>query len=68
MTTFLGIKNYLREVVKMGLDFSKMPKAQPEQTIINTEAVPTVTNEIQPVEQYDIVADRQQMKYQRHLI
>ena len=61
MTTFLGIKNYLREVVKMGLDFSKMPKAQPEQTIINTEAVPTVTNEIQPVEQYDIVADRQQM-------
>ena len=45
----------------MGLDFSKMPKAQPEQTIINTEAVPTVTNEIQPVEQYDIVADRQQM-------
>lgn len=61
MTTFLGIKNYLREVVKMGLDFSKMSKAQPEQTIINTEAVPTVTNEIQPVEQYDIVADRQQM-------
>ena len=61
MTTFLGIKNYLREVVKMGLDFSKMPKTQPEQTIINTEAVPTVTNEIQPVEQYDIVADRQQM-------
>ncbi len=45
----------------MGLDFSKTPKAQPEQTIINTEAVPTVTNEIQPVEQYDIVADRQQM-------
>ena len=61
MTTFLGIKNYLREVVKMGLDFSKMPKAQPEQTIINTEATATVTNEIQPVEQYDIVADRQQM-------
>ena len=61
MTTFLGIKNYLREVVKMGLDFSKMPKAQPEQTIINTEATPAVTNEIQPVEQYDIVADRQQM-------
>ena len=62
MTTFLGIKNYLREVVKMGLDFSKMPKAQPEQTIINTQAAAaTVTNEIQPVEQYDIVADRQQM-------
>ena len=61
MTTFLGIKNYLREVVKMGLDFSKTPKAQPEQTIINTEATATVTNEIQPVEQYDIVADRQQM-------
>ena len=62
MTTFLGIKNYLREVVKMGLDFSKMPKAQPEQTIIHTQAAAaTVTNEIQPVEQYDIVADRQQM-------
>ncbi len=45
----------------MGLDFSKTPKAQPEQTIINTEATATVTNEIQPVEQYDIVADRQQM-------
>ena len=46
----------------MGLDFSKTPKAQPEQTIINTQATAaTVTNEIQPVEQYDIVADRQQM-------
>ena len=46
----------------MGLDFSKTPKAQPEQTIINTQAAAaTVTNEIQPVEQYDIVADRQQM-------
>ena len=46
----------------MGLDFSKTPKAQPDQTIINTQATAaTVTNEIQPVEQYDIVADRQQM-------
>ena len=41
----------------MGLDFSKTPKTEPQTTIINT----TVENEIQPVEQYDIVADRQKM-------
>ena len=41
----------------MGLDFSKTPKTEPQTTIINA----TVENEIQPVEQYDIVADRQKM-------
>ena len=41
----------------MGLDFSKTPKTEPQTTIINA----TVENEIQPVEQYDIVADRQNM-------
>ena len=41
----------------MALDFSKTPKKEPQTTIINA----TVENEIQPVEQYDIVADRQQM-------
>ncbi len=48
----------------MGLDFSKaqmQPQtAQPASTTINMGA-PTIQNEIQPVEQYDIMADRNQM-------
>ncbi len=51
-----GVIKYLGEVVDciMGLDFSKAA-VQPQQ------AVPDAKNEIEVVQQYDIMADRQQM-------
>lgn len=51
-----GVIKYLGEVVDciMGLDFSKAA-VQPQQ------AVPDTKNEIEVVQQYDIMADRQQM-------
>lgn len=51
----------------MGLDFSK-PKTMEQNASADSTAmnmgVPTVKNEIQPVEQYDIIADRNQMNQQ----
>lgn len=51
----------------MGLDFSK-PKTMDQNASADSTAmnmgVPTVKNEIQPVEQYDIIADRNQMNQQ----
>lgn len=49
-----GVKNYLREVIDMGLDFSKTAVRQPQ-------TAPEVKHELEVVEQYDISADRQQM-------
>ncbi|MCR4654546.1 MAG: toxic anion resistance protein [Eubacterium sp.] len=51
----------------MGLDFSKpktMEQNAPADSAAMNMGVPTVKNEIQPVEQYDIIADRNQMNQQ----
>ena len=48
--------NFLREVYNRGLDFSKAAVQQPV-----VSAVPDTKEEIAVVEQYDIVADREQM-------
>lgn len=51
----------------MGLDFSKpktMEQNAPADSAATNMGVPTVKNEIQPVEQYDIIADRNQMNQQ----
>ena len=51
----------------MGLDFSKpktMEQNAPADSTAMNMGVPTVKNEIQPVEQYDIIADRNQMNQQ----
>nr|WP_027870908.1 toxic anion resistance protein [[Eubacterium] cellulosolvens] len=47
----------------MGLDFSRPQTMEQTSTTVNMGA-PTVQNEIQPVEQYDIIEDRNQMNQQ----
>lgn len=54
-----GVINYLREVINMGLDFSKTAVVQP-----TAAEAPEPKNEIEAVQQYDIVQDRQQMNEQ----
>lgn len=51
---------FLKEGERMGLDFSKTQQMMQQTTTIGTGAA-TVQNEIQPVEQYDIVDDRNKM-------
>ena len=47
----------------MGLDFSKANTAQPQTATVTTTAVqlPEAKNEIEVVQEYDIIADREQM-------
>ena len=48
----------------MGLDFTKSQAATTAAPMTINMGTPTVQNEIQPVENYDIVADRNQMNQQ----